>query len=135
MTAIWHFYWPVFALAVFLGLAGGLADFRKPRGQRNFALIGTAAAVTILTGLAWHGPGGAANRLTMSVERTAKLTLYHYEMDRVTARLDGGPLRRTLILSGPANDFQRRELVRMMNEIPGVQVVRWDRPLEPWRGR
>ena len=69
MTTIWHFYWPVFALAAILGLAAGLLDFTKPRGERNYALLGTAGLVAILVSLAWHGPGGAADRLTMTVER------------------------------------------------------------------
>jgi hypothetical protein len=55
-------------------------------------------------------------------------------MHQVTARLEQGPLQRTLVLSGPADDFQQRELLRIMNLIPGVQSVRWDRPLEPRRG-
>ena len=134
MTVIWHFYWPVFALAAVLGLAAGFVDFHRPRGERSYALLGSAGVVSILVGLAWHGPGGAANRLTMSVERTARLTLHNYEMNQVTARLERGPLKRTLILSGPADDFQQRELLRIMDLIPGVQAVKWDRPLEPRRG-
>jgi len=134
MTLIWHFYWPVFALAAILGLAAGFVDFRKPKGERNHALLGAAGLVAILVGLAWHGPGGAADRLTMSVERAARLTLHNYEMRQVTARLEQGPLQRTLVLSGPADEFQRRELPRIMILIPGVQSVRWDRPVEPRRG-
>jgi hypothetical protein len=134
MALIWEFYWPVFALAAILGLAAGVVDFHKPRGERNYALLASAGLVALLVGLAWHGPGGAADRLTMSVERAARLTLHNYEMHQVTARLEQGPLKRTLVLSGPADDFQQRELLRIMNLIPGVQSVRWDRPLEPRRG-
>jgi hypothetical protein len=134
MSLIWEFYWPVLVLAAFLGLAAGLVDFRKPRGRRNYALFGSAGIAVLLVALAWHGPGGAADRLSMTVERTARLTLHNYEMRQVSARLERGPLRRTLVLSGPANDFQQRELLRIMNLIPGVQAVRWDRPLEPRRG-
>jgi hypothetical protein len=36
------------------------------------------------------------------------------------------PLSRRLILSGPADDFQREELVRRLDHIPGVLDVRWD---------
>jgi hypothetical protein len=35
------------------------------------------------------------------------------------------PMKRTLILSGPADDFQRAELVRILNHVPGVGNVRW----------
>jgi hypothetical protein len=31
-----------------------------------------------------------------------------------------------MILSGPADDFQRAELVRILDDIPGVLEVRWD---------
>ena len=134
MTLIWHFYWPVFALAAVLGLAAGIVDFRKPREERRYALLGSAGVVAILIGLAWHGPGGAADRTAMTIERAARVTLHNYEMDQVTARLERGPLQRTLVLSGPADDFQQRQLLRIMDQIPGVQSVHWDRPLEPKRG-
>ena len=46
-------------------------------------------------------------------------------MTEVQARLERGPLTRRLILSGPADDFQRSELVRIMDGIPGVADARW----------
>jgi hypothetical protein len=74
----------------------------------------------------WHGPLGAGNRLTGQVERTSRRLLDRYEMTQVQARLSRGPLSRTLILSGPADAFQRTELVRVMGEVPGVWAARWD---------
>jgi hypothetical protein len=44
----------------------------------------------------------------------------------VQAKLQRGPLSRRLILSGPADDFQRSELLRILDETPGVLDVRWD---------
>ncbi len=44
----------------------------------------------------------------------------------VQAHLQRRPLARRLILSGPADDFQRSELVRLLDETPGVLEVRWD---------
>ena len=47
-------------------------------------------------------------------------------------------LARRLILSGPADEFQRQELVRILDDIPGVLEVRWDAaslPQEPRRTR
>ncbi len=35
-----------------------------------------------------------------------------------------------MILSGPADDFQRRALVERVGELPGVNEVRWD-PASP----
>jgi hypothetical protein len=46
-------------------------------------------------------------------------------MAGVSARLERGPLRRRLVLTGPADDFQRAELVRILDEVPGVAEVRW----------
>ena len=44
----------------------------------------------------------------------------------IQAKLQRDPLSRRLILSGPADDFQRSELVRILDGTPGVLEVRWD---------
>ena len=95
--------------------------------NRNWVLTLGVAAVLAETAL-WHGPLGAGDRLAGKIERTARTTLDHYEMPLVTARLERSPLRRRLLLSGPADDFQHGELVRMLDEIPGVASVRWTTP-------
>lgn len=74
----------------------------------------------------WHGPLGAADRLAAQIEAQSRSTLDYFEMPRVSARLQRGPLTRRLILSGPADDFQRGELVRIMDAQPGVGEVAWD---------
>ena len=43
----------------------------------------------------------------------------------MTARLHHGPLTRRLILAGPADEFQRSELVQIMGSLPGVSSARW----------
>ena len=95
--------------------------------NRNLILALGVAAVLAETAL-WHGPLGTGERMAGKIERTAKSTLEHFELPLVTARLERSPLRRRLLLSGPADDFQQAELVRMMNEIPGVSEVRWTNP-------
>lgn len=87
-------------------------------------LVGIAATVGF-TAL-WHGPLGAGQKLVNQVERDARRQLDHDEMFQVQARLQRNPLSRRLILSGPADDFQRSELVRRLDEVPGVLDVRWD---------
>lgn len=134
MTAIWHFYWPVFVVATILGLVAGVADFRKPPKERNFALLASAAAAAVAVGFLWHGPGAAGQRLAISVERSARIALDNYEMTQVTAKLERDPLSRTLVLSGPADDFQQRQMVQILRQVPGAGKVRWDRPLAPPRG-
>lgn len=74
----------------------------------------------------WHGPLGAGQQLSTNIEANARATLDRLEMTQVQAHMDRQPLRRTLTLSGPADDFQRRELVRIMSEQAGVGEVRWD---------
>jgi hypothetical protein len=132
VTAVWHFYWPVLVAAVIVGLVAGTAGYRKAGNIRRFSPHGAVAALAIA--LAWHGPGGAAKRLKTAVERSARVTLDNYEMPQVTARLEAGPLTRTLVLSGPADDFQQRELIRIIDLLPGVGAVRWDRPVARSKG-
>jgi hypothetical protein len=91
---------------------------------RTIFLIGIASVVGI-TAL-WHGPLGAGDRLASRAEASARATLVKNELPMIHARMQRGPLARRLILSGPANDFQRSELVRMLDETPGVLEVRWD---------
>lgn len=134
MILLWHFYWPVFAAAALIGLALGVIAFRKPAGRHRNTMLGAGGAAVLLIALVWHGPGGAADRMGLSIERASRIALDNYEMYRVTARLEREPLQRTLILSGPANDFQQRQLILIMNQVPGVHSVRWDRPIEQSKG-
>lgn len=78
----------------------------------------------------YHGPLGAADELQTRVEGIARRALDYYELPGIQARLADGPLRRTLILNGPADDFQRRALVDLLGDLPGVNEVRWD-PASP----
>ena len=83
------------------------------------------AAVVGFTWL-WHGPLGAGDRLAAEVEAAARAQLDHDEMIHVQARLERGPLTRRLILSGPADDFQRREIKRRMERLSGVGEAQWN---------
>jgi hypothetical protein len=128
MNALWDFYWPAITFALVVGAITGSIAFRGPgrAGRRNIALgIGVAGA---LAGAAlWHGVGGAGERFAATVEQQARQVLVNYEMTGVQARVQRSPLARTVILSGPADDFQRRELARIMEIVPGVATARWDR--------
>ncbi|HXG80342.1 MAG TPA: hypothetical protein VNJ05_00920 [Sphingomicrobium sp.] len=101
--------------------------------RRMILLAGIAA--TIGFSALWHGPLGAGERLTQKVEADARKTLDHYEMYQIQAHLDRSPLSRRLILSGPADDFQRSELIRILDETPGVLEVRWDPASLPQEAR
>jgi hypothetical protein len=93
--------------------------------NRSRILLIGVAAVLAETAL-WHGPLGAGERLARQAEASARRTLDHYEMPMIQAKLQRSPLRRRLMLSGPADDFQRSELVRILDQTPGVLKARWD---------
>lgn len=101
--------------------------------RRAILLVGVAA-VMAFTAL-WHGPLGAGERLAARAEAEARQRLDRDEMYQVQAHMQRGPLARRLILSGPADDFQRKEIVRRLDEIPGVLDVRWDAGSLPQEGR
>jgi len=101
--------------------------------NRNAILL-LGAVATLAVAEIYHGPLGASQRLEQDIERSARAELDRNEMYRVHAQLAGHPLSRTLILSGPADDFQRVELVRVMGELPGVAAVKWDPASLPAEG-
>ena len=100
--------------------------------KRNKAL-GIGVAATLAATFLWHGPGGAGGRFAGSIDRTIRATLDHYEMPKVTARLQRDPLTRQLLLDGPADDFQRGEIMRIALEVPGVATAHWAGPRNPPR--
>jgi len=126
MSLLWDFYWPVVSVALAAGLVAGVIAFRAgaSRRRRNLALLAGLGAA-LLFAWAWHGPLEAGQRFAASVERQARETLDAFEMTRVEGRLQRSPLGRTLRLSGPADDFQRSELVRIMGQSPGVSKAAW----------
>jgi hypothetical protein len=123
MNAFWSYFWPVFAAGLLVGIIAGLIAFR--RRPKRYLRLGLALGVTIALAALWHGPFGAADRFSAQVERGAREGLESWEMPKVTAHLHHGPLTRRLILSGPADDFQTSELVRIMNTLPGVSRTQW----------
>ena len=98
------------------------------------ARLAIGIALTIVLAWLYHGPFGTGERLAQRAERSATAELVRLEMGSVAARFERHPLRRTLLLSGPADDFQRGELVRIMGAMPGVGAVRWVAPAEAGGG-
>lgn len=125
MNALWSYFWPVLGCGIAAGVIAGAFGFRRDARRSLVLALGLAGAI-LLTAL-WHGPVGAADRFSASVERTARAALDHYEMSKVTAVLHRGPLTRQLVLSGPADDFQRPELARLLSQVPGVSRASWSR--------
>jgi hypothetical protein len=143
MNVLWSYFWPMFGVGLVAGLIAGLFAFRALRTQpkdrlasdkismpagwkrRRTLTLGIGLALSWVAAALWHGPLGAADRFTQRVDHTAREALDYYEMTKVTAHLQHGPLTRRLILSGPADDFQHSELVRLLSQLPGVSSAQW----------
>jgi hypothetical protein len=142
MNAWWSYFWPAFAAGLVIGALAGSIAYRarilapkdpasrekqvvKPEPGKRMRTLIVGFLLSLAAAGLWHGPFGAAGRFTSQVERSARQTLNNYEMYKVTAHLHHGPLTRRLILSGPADDFQSSELVRIMGTLPGVSGARW----------
>lgn len=121
MSPLLEYFWPVIALGFALGAIVGTIAFRRKR--RSIAVMAFAAALA--GAVLWHGPLGASDRLVARIEPFARTVLVDWEMAQVEARLQRRPLSRRLLLSGPADEFQRSELVRIMSTIPGVSAATW----------
>jgi hypothetical protein len=91
--------------------------------RTSILLLGVAAVIGA-TWL-WHGPLGAGERLASGIEARARTMLDSFEMNHVMARVERGPLTRRVLLSGPADDFQRREIKRLVEAQPGVARASW----------
>jgi hypothetical protein len=98
-------------------------------------ILASGIAATLAASALWHGPLGAGERLAVRADKIARATLDHYELPTVSAHLQRDPLARVMILSGPADPFQRSELVRIMGKVPGVNAARWDPASLPTEAR
>jgi hypothetical protein len=121
VNAFWQYFWPLFALGLVLGGLFGTLAFRRRRRM----LFVAGGAIALAGAVLWHWPLGAADRLTQKVESTAEFVLNDWEMGGVEGRLRRDPLSRKLHLSGPADEFQREQLVLIMGTIPGVSSATW----------
>lgn len=92
----------------------------------RFRILILGIAASLASTALWHGPLGAGERMAARAEITARRTLDYYELPMIQARMERHPMSRRIILSGPADDFQRSELVRIMDQIPGVLDAAWD---------
>ena len=123
MNAFWSYFWPPLGAGLAVGIIAGAIAFRG-RGRPYLAL---AVGGILAIGLAalWHGPLGAADKFAGDVEHVARQALVYNEIPEVSAHLHRGPLTRRILLSGPANDFQRSQLVIVMDQVPGAESVSW----------
>jgi len=145
MTILWSYFWPCFGAGLLCGVIAGIFAFRAPRVRVKAAQEEIAAALAswsrrrrraIIAGIlatsvaaaVWHGPLGAADRLAVELERSARQTLAANDAPAgVTARIRHRPLTRQLVLAGPGDDFQRAEAARLLGQIPGVSDADWNK--------
>lgn len=123
MNALWDYFWPLFAGGAIIALLALTIAYRRkarPAYGAGIGLLAMLAAAAV-----WHWPLGAADRFASTVEHRSRLVLDAYEMTAISAHLHRHPLSRALMLSGPADDFQTGELVRVMSMVPGVSNATW----------
>lgn len=125
MNFLWDQFWPAVTAAVVIGVISGASAFRRRRSLKRTLILAVGIAATLLAGFAWVGPAGAGERFAAAVDREARQVLVNYEVTHLQARAQRDPVARTILLSGPADDFQRGELVRIMKVVPGVANARW----------
>ena len=95
----------------------------RPNTALAIGLAATAASAFL-----WHGPGGAGERFVNRSDRDVRRMLDYFEMEGVQGRMQRDPIARRIIYSGPADDFQRTELVRIGEGLPGIGEARWSKP-------
>lgn len=123
MSIFWSYFWPPLGTGIVLGIIAGAVAFRSRRRRNPAVALGVLAAIALAA--LWHGPLGAADRYAAAVERSVRHTILDWDIPQVSGHLRHGPLTRTVLLSGPADDFQRSELVRIIGELPGVERATW----------
>ena len=123
MNAFWAYFWPPFGVGLAVGIVAGAFVFRRRR-SRNLA-VALGVVVTVALAALWHGPLGGADKFAAEVESTIREAVVNNEIPEVSGHLHRDPLTRRVLLSGPADDFQRRQLIILMNEVPGVESASW----------
>lgn len=124
MNAFWSYFWPPFCAGLVVAVIAGAIGFPRRRDKRN-RIFAIAALVSIALALIWHGPLGAANRFVNEVNRSIRAAVVYNYIPEVSGHVQRGPLTRHVLLSGPADDFQRGQLVEIISDLPGVESASW----------
>jgi hypothetical protein len=128
MNALWSYFWPAFGAGLVIGAIAGSFAYRIKTRVKWLPPIAIGFVASIVAAMLWHGPLGGADRFQARIDRAAHAVVVRYEMEPVQAHLRRGPLTREILLAGPADDFQQSELVRYMEQLPGVNYATWGAP-------
>lgn len=123
MNPFWSYFWPPFCAGLVVAVIAGAIGF--PRRSRRNAIFAIGAIISIALAVIWHGPFGAANRFASDVDRNIRAALVYNYIPEVSGQVQRGPLTRHVLLSGPADDFQRSQLVEIVGDLPGVESASW----------
>jgi hypothetical protein len=123
MNPLWTYFWPCFVAGLIVGAPAATIAFRRRAVRIKALAIGVALSFALAA--LWHGPLGGADRFAAHIDRDVRQVLTYYEMTQVSGHVQHGPLARQIQLSGPADDFQRSELVRLLDQLPGVAGTSW----------
>jgi hypothetical protein len=92
-------------------------------------LIGLVAVLAM--GWIWHGPAGRGEAFARALEAEAQAAVAATELPGIQVRLARDPIRRVAILSGKADDLQRRGMGSQpgldgyVGDVPGISGVHW----------
>jgi hypothetical protein len=95
-------------------------------------LIGLLAVAAM--GWLSHGPLGNGEALVSALEARARAVVVASQVSGVDARMQRDPMSREVVLSGPANDYQREGMGQFpglndrIREIEGISSLRWANP-------
>ena len=142
MSVVWHIYWPLLVAALLAGIVVGRFAYRLPRlgtdpaddvksaamrqyRRKRNKTLGLGVAGLLAAVALWHGPLGGGDRFARLIETAVAAELEWLEMSAISGQLERSPLRRTLVLSGPANSFQQEGFFRALRPIRGLAALRW----------
>jgi hypothetical protein len=129
VNAFWSYFWPPLCAGLVVGIIAGAIAFRSR--TRRIVTLALGAIASIGIAALWHGPLGGSGEFTRTVEQNVRAALVYNEIPEVSGHLHRGPLTRRVLLFGPADDFQRSELVQIIGDLPGVEGASWSRGPQP----
>lgn len=95
----------------------------SPMPKMLIGLVATTASAWL-----FHGPAGYGARLLAGLDAQVQPLVVRQEVPEVRAAFTRDPMTRRLEFTGPANDFQRRRFVELIQEaeILGIKSVGWN---------